>query len=110
MRENLDGLLEKYASLKDFRWAKEKIRELCRQESREQAAKILDNIILNLREVDDGKLIRWGNTLNPSTSPHHEAGQKQGHCGNEQQATTSGPFSRILANIFLLSPFSASYC
>ena len=63
MKEKLKGLLEKYPSLKGFYWAKEKIRELYRQESKAEAAKVLDNIILNLKCADDGELIRWGNTL-----------------------------------------------
>ena len=62
-KKRLDALLEKYPSLKGFYWAKEKIRELYRQQSREEAAKILDNVIFNLRWADDGELIRWGNTL-----------------------------------------------
>jgi len=33
------------------------------QQSREEAAKLLDLIILNLRLEDDAELIRWGNTL-----------------------------------------------
>jgi transposase len=44
----VDGLLDKYPSLKGFYWAKEKMRELYRQETREEATKILDNIIFNL--------------------------------------------------------------
>ena len=63
MKEKLNGLLERYPSLKGFYWAKEKIRELYRQESKAEAAKVLDNIILNLKCADDGELIRWGNTL-----------------------------------------------
>ena len=59
----LNILLEKYPSLKGFYWAKEKIRELYCQQTQDEAAKILDNIILNLRCADDGELIRWGNTL-----------------------------------------------
>jgi transposase len=62
-RQKLNGLLEKYPSLKGFYWAKEKVRELYRQGSKEEAAKILDNIILNLKCEDDGELIRWGNNL-----------------------------------------------
>jgi transposase len=62
-KSKLAVLLTKYPSLKDFYWAKEKIRGLYRQESREGAAKILDNVIFNLRLADDGELIRWGNTL-----------------------------------------------
>ena len=63
MRQKLNGLWEKYPSLKGFYWAKEKLRELYRQDSKEEAAKVLDNIILNLKWADDGELIRWGNTL-----------------------------------------------
>ena len=59
----LGELLEKYPSLKGFYWAKEKMRELYRQEGREGAAKILDDIIFNLKSSDDGELIRWGNSL-----------------------------------------------
>ena len=63
MRGKLNGLLERYPSLKGFYWANEKIMELYRQESKEEAAKVLDNIILNLKCADDGELMRWGNTL-----------------------------------------------
>lgn len=49
MKGKLNGLLEKYPSLKSFYWAKEKIRELYRQGSKAEAAKVLDNIILNLK-------------------------------------------------------------
>ena len=37
---------------------KEKMRELYRQASREEAAKLLDNIIFNLKSADDAELIR----------------------------------------------------
>jgi hypothetical protein len=57
-RGELNGLLEKYPSLKGFYRAKEKMRELYRQESREEAVKVLDNIILNLKCAHDGELIR----------------------------------------------------
>ena len=62
-KQRVDELLDKYPGLKGFYWAKEKIRELYRQESREEATKLLDNIIFNLKSNDDGELIRWGNTL-----------------------------------------------
>ena len=62
-RAKIAELLIRYPSLKGFYWAKEKIRELYRQQSREEAAKLLDLIILNLRLEDDGELVRWGNTL-----------------------------------------------
>ena len=56
-------LLDKYPGLKGFYWAKEKIRELNRQQSREEASELMNNIIINLKSRDDGELIRWGNTL-----------------------------------------------
>ena len=42
----LDGLLDKHPALKGFYWAKEKKRGLYRQDSQEEATKILDNINL----------------------------------------------------------------
>jgi len=62
-RAKIAELLITYPSLKGFYWAKEKIRELYRQQSREEAAKLLHLIILNLKSEDDGELIRWANTL-----------------------------------------------
>ena len=62
-RQRVDELLDRYSGLKGFYWAKEKIRELYRQQSREEATKPLDNIIFNLKSADDVELIRWGNTL-----------------------------------------------
>lgn len=62
-KQRVDELLDKYPGLKGFYWAKEKIRELYRQESREEVTKLLDNIIFNLKSDDDGELIRWGNSL-----------------------------------------------
>jgi transposase len=62
-RQKVDKLLDNYPGLKGFYWAKEKIRELYRQGSREEATKLLDNIIFNLKSADDAELIRWGNTL-----------------------------------------------
>jgi len=62
-RQRVDTLLEKYPGLKGFYWAKEKIRELYRQQSREEAAKVLNNVIFNLKSADDAEMVRWGNTL-----------------------------------------------
>jgi len=62
-KQKVDELLDRYPGLKGFYWAKEKIRELYRQRSREEAIKLLDNIIFNLKSADDAELIRWGNTL-----------------------------------------------
>lgn len=63
MRGKLNALLGRYPSLKGFYWAKEKIRELYWQETREEAARVLDNLILNLKCADDAELVRWGKTL-----------------------------------------------
>lgn len=62
-RQKVDALLDKYPGLKGFYWAKEKIRELYRQQSREEATRLLENIIFNLKSADDAELVRWGNTL-----------------------------------------------
>jgi len=62
-KDKVNGLLAGHPSLKGFYWTKEKIRELYRQESRQEATRLLDLIIFNLRSEDDGELIRWGNTL-----------------------------------------------
>ena len=57
-RQKVDKLLDNYPGLKGFYWAKEKIRELYGQQSREQATRLLDNIIFNLKSADDAELIR----------------------------------------------------
>jgi hypothetical protein len=49
----VDTLLDKYLGLKGLYWAKEKVRELHRQQSREEATKLLDNIVFNLKTADD---------------------------------------------------------
>jgi len=88
-RTKLNVLLEKYPCLRGFYWAKEKVREVYRQESQAEAAKILDNLILNLRSADDGELIRWGNTLKHWRDPilnHFENGTSNGFtegCNNK---------------------------
>ena len=61
--QKVDTLLERYPGLKGFYRAKEKIRELYRQQSREEAAKVLNNVIFNLKSADDAEMVRWGNTL-----------------------------------------------
>jgi transposase len=58
MRGKLNVILERYPGLEAFYWAKEKIRELYRQETREEAARVLDNLILNLKCADDGEMVR----------------------------------------------------
>jgi len=80
-RAKIAELLIKYPSLNGFYWAKEKIRELYRQQSREEAAKLLHLIILNLKSDDDAELIRWGNTLRRWREPilnHFDNGTTNG--------------------------------
>jgi len=62
-RGKVDMLLGRYPSLRGFYWAKEKIREIYRQTSRQEATRLLENLIFNLRATDDGELVRWGNAL-----------------------------------------------
>lgn len=59
----MDELLDKYPGPKEFYWAREKTRELYRQGSREEATRLLDNIIFNLKSAYDAELIRWGISL-----------------------------------------------
>ena len=68
-KQKVDELLNRYPTLQGFYWAKEKIRELYRQKDREEAAKLLDNIIFNLKIADDAELVRWGNTLKKWREP-----------------------------------------
>jgi transposase len=79
--EKISALLIRYPSLKGFYWAKEKVRELYRQETREEASTLLDLIIINLKSEDDGELIRWGNTLRRWREPilnHFDNGTTNG--------------------------------
>ena len=57
-RQRVDELLDRYPGLKGFYWAKEKIREFYHQMTREEATKLLDNIIFNLKSADDAELVR----------------------------------------------------
>lgn len=93
----MDKLLDKYSSLKGFYWAREKIRGLYRQESKEEAARILDNIIVNLELSDDGEPIRRGNSMKRWREPilnHFDNG------------TTNGFTEACNANIKLLKRVS----
>jgi transposase len=62
-RQKVDELLGKYPGLKGFYWAKEKLRELYHLSTKEEAAKLLDLVIFDLKASDDGELMRWGNSL-----------------------------------------------
>jgi len=80
-RGKITELLIKYPSLKGFYWAKEKMRELYRQDSKEEETRFLNPIILNLKSEDGGELMRWGNTLRHWREPilnHFDDGTTNG--------------------------------
>jgi transposase len=62
-RQKVDELLKTYPNLKGFYWAKERLRDVYRAKDKDEAAKLLDLIIMNLKASDDAELYRWGNTL-----------------------------------------------
>ena len=62
-RQKVDELLKTYPNLKGFYWAKERLRDVYRAKEKNEAAKLLDLIIMNLKASDDAELYRWGNTL-----------------------------------------------
>jgi len=62
-RQKVDELLKTYPNLKGFYWAKERLRDVYRARDKNEAAKLLDLIIMNLKASDDAELYRWGNTL-----------------------------------------------
>lgn len=62
-RQRVEALLARYPNLQGFYWAKERLRELYRQQDRAMASRRLDNIILNPKAGEDAELVRWGNTL-----------------------------------------------
>jgi len=62
-RQKVDELLKTYPNLKGFYWAKERLRDVYKARDKNEAAKLLDLIIMNLKASDDAELYRWGNTL-----------------------------------------------
>jgi len=62
-RQKVDELLKTYPNLESFYWAKERLRDVYRAKDKNEAAKLLDLIIMNLKASDDAELYRWGNTL-----------------------------------------------
>ena len=62
-RQKVDELLKTYPNLKGFYWAKERLRDVYRAKEKNEAAKLLDLIMMNLKASDDAELYRWGNTL-----------------------------------------------
>ena len=61
--KKLDELLSKYPNLKDFYWAKEKLRKLYSAKDKGEASKQLELVIMNLKASDDAEARRWANTL-----------------------------------------------
>lgn len=51
---------------KAFHWAKDKIRELYHKPGRTEIARLVENVMLNLKAADDAELIRRSNTVEHS--------------------------------------------
>ncbi|MFH1533304.1 MAG: ISL3 family transposase [Nitrospirota bacterium] len=62
-KEELENIFKKYPMLKIWYVAKEKLREIYRAKTREEAEKQLNSLILILSVNDDVELIRWGRSL-----------------------------------------------
>lgn len=61
--DQLGYILQKYPRLKGFYWVKETLRSFYKAGSKQEAATILDRIILNARCGDDPELYIWARTL-----------------------------------------------
>jgi len=61
--KKLDELLSKYPNLKNFYWAKEKLRKLYGAKDKKEALRQLELVIMNLKASDDAEARRWANTL-----------------------------------------------
>lgn len=68
-KAELDGLLRKYPAIQGFYWTKERLRELYREESLNEARKKLDNLIMTLKDSGDAEFNRWANTLRQWKEP-----------------------------------------
>lgn len=62
-KEQLEEYFQKYPSLKEFYWVKEKLREMYRAKNRKEGEKILDMLIAAMRVSDDGEILCWRNML-----------------------------------------------
>src|SRR5690606_10678089 len=58
-----------------FHWVKEQLRDVYRASNRDEAAAILDRLILNTQAASDVALVQWGRTLRRWRGPilaYHE--------------------------------------
>lgn len=62
-KDELAYILRKYPRLKGFYWVKESLRAFYKAGSKQEAATILDRVILNARCGDDPELQIWARTL-----------------------------------------------
>ncbi len=62
-RKLLDALLDKYPTLKEFYWHKERLRDFYRSKNKDEATTALSRIILNMECSDDAAVNQWGRTL-----------------------------------------------
>jgi len=59
----LAAIRKRHKNVAHFHWVKEQLRDVYRTSSREEAAKIVDRLILNTQEAEDAALVQWGRTL-----------------------------------------------
>jgi len=59
----LAAIRKQHANVAHFHWVKEQLRDVYRASSREEAAQILDRVILNTQAASDAALVQWGRTL-----------------------------------------------
>jgi len=62
-RKQLGVLLDRYPTLKEFYWHKERLREFYQSKNKEEATAALSRIILNMECSDDAAVNQWGRTL-----------------------------------------------
>jgi transposase len=59
----LAAIRKQHANVAHFHWVKEQLRDVYRTSSRDEAAQILDRVILNTQAASDIALVQWGRTL-----------------------------------------------
>jgi len=62
-QEQMKEYFQKYLSLKEFYWVKEKLREMYGAKNRKEGEKILDMVISAMRVSNDGEIFCWRNKL-----------------------------------------------
>jgi len=62
-KEQLATILKEFPNLGEFYYLKEKLREMYRASTKEEARGLLESVILNAENADDVEAFRWGRTL-----------------------------------------------